>query len=248
MDKKVYEIIKGHADRGDREALKYVFVDALDVDPTFARYEDGYNYCKSIPGLLENHIELTPFIYDSTQWNEVYWTRLRRDLEKNFSDRRMSHMKDVAQVFLAEKIHRIQAERAVTQPGNPVVNPVQPSSSPTKRVEPQAPIPSLSKAEEEQIKLEQARKRLAEEEAEKEKQRKLEAYRKQQQQQREQELRKQQEEATSKKMKGVALVVSIVVAVIALLLILVQCNPLSVKQMEYPDSQEQPQISTVQQM
>ena len=246
MDKKVYEIIKGHADRGDRESLKYVFVDALDVDPTFARYEDGYNYCKSIPGLLENHIELTPFIYDSIQWNESYWTKLKRDLEKNFSDRRMSHMRDVAQIFLAEKIQRIQAERTVTKPSNPVATPVQSSSSTAERVESQSPVRPLSKAEEQQLELEQARKRLAEEEAEKAKQRKLEAKRKQQQ--REQELRKQQEETASKKMKGVVLAASIVVTVIVLLLIMVQCNPLSVIQTEYPESQEQPAISNVQQL
>lgn len=246
MDKNVYEIIKKYADQRDREYLRYVFVDALDVDPTFASYEKGYNYCKSIPGLLENHVELTPFIYDSTQWNESYWVKLKRDFEKNFSDCRMSHMRDVAQVFLAEKIQRIQAERAVTKNGNLTVTPVQSSNSPSKRIEQHALARPLSKAEEQQIELEQARKRLAEEEAEKEKQRKLEAYRKQQQ--RELELRKQQEEAASKKMKGVVLAASIVVAVIILLLIMVQCNPLSVKQAEYPDIQEQPPISTVQQM
>lgn len=53
--------IKKYADSGDIKSLKYIFVDSLDVDPTFARYEEEYNYCKSIPGLLEPHIELTPF-------------------------------------------------------------------------------------------------------------------------------------------------------------------------------------------
>lgn len=104
--------IKKYADSGDIKSLKYIFVDSLDVDPTFARYEEEYNYCKSIPGLLEPHIELTPFSENKADWNEEYWTRLKMDLVKNFSDRRMSHMRDVAQVFLADKIKRILAERA----------------------------------------------------------------------------------------------------------------------------------------
>ena len=104
--------IKKYADSGDIKSLKYIFVDSLDVDPTFARYEEEYNYCKSIPGLLEPHIELTPFSVNKADWNEEYWTRLKMDLVKNFSDRRMSHMRDVAQVFLADKIKRILAERA----------------------------------------------------------------------------------------------------------------------------------------
>ena len=51
--------IKKYADSGDIKSLKYIFVDSLDVDPTFVRYEEEYNYCKSIPGLIENHIEDT---------------------------------------------------------------------------------------------------------------------------------------------------------------------------------------------
>ena len=41
--------IKKYADSGDIKSLKYIFVDSLDVDPTFVRYEEEYNYCKSIP-------------------------------------------------------------------------------------------------------------------------------------------------------------------------------------------------------
>lgn len=106
--------IKQYADSGDIKSLKYIFVDSLDVDPTFVRYEEEYNYCKSIPGLLEDHIELTPFKASKADWNEEYWTSLKMDLLKNFSDRRMSHMREVAKVFLAEKVQRILAERAAT--------------------------------------------------------------------------------------------------------------------------------------
>lgn len=104
--------IKQYADSGDIKSLKYIFVDSLDVDPTFVRYEEEYNYCKSIPGLLEDHVELTPFKASKADWDEEYWTSLKMDLVKNFSDRRMSHMREVAKVLLAEKVQRILAERA----------------------------------------------------------------------------------------------------------------------------------------
>lgn len=103
--------IKKFAESRDLKSLKYIFVDSLDVDPTFEKYKDEYNYCKSIPGLLEQHIELTPFTGDESSWNEAYWTKLKMDLLKNFSDRRMTHMREVANVYLDEKAQRIRAER-----------------------------------------------------------------------------------------------------------------------------------------
>ena len=107
--------IKKYADSGDLRSLKYVFVDALDVDPTFARYEEEYNYCKSIPGLLESHIELTPFHADPAAWTEDYWVELKMDLLKNFSDQRMTHMREVAKGLLEDKVRRILEERAAAQ-------------------------------------------------------------------------------------------------------------------------------------
>lgn len=107
MDKK----IKQYADAGDLTSLKYIFVDSLDVDPTFEQYEEAYNYCKTIPGLLEQHIELTSFINDASQWTETYWVKLKMDLKKNFSDQRMTHMRKVAKVLLADKAQRLLKER-----------------------------------------------------------------------------------------------------------------------------------------
>ncbi len=104
--------IKNFADSRDLKSLKYIFVDSLDVDPTFVRYEEEYNYCRAIPGLLERHVELTPFTQDTSRWNEDYWTSLKMDLIKNFSDIRMTHMREVAKVLLADKVQRILAERS----------------------------------------------------------------------------------------------------------------------------------------
>ena len=39
--------IKNFADSRDLKSLKYIFVDCLDVDPTFVRYEEEYKDRKS---------------------------------------------------------------------------------------------------------------------------------------------------------------------------------------------------------
>lgn len=157
--------IKNYADNGDLKELKYIFVDALDVDPTFVRYEEEYNYCKSIPGLLEAHIELTPFRQDKTRWDEAYWTSLKMDLVKNFSDLRMMHMKEVAQVFLAEKITRILKERDSAVVAPPVTTPASPKIDdkidPVTATTNAAPI--ISRAEQEKRELEEAKRKLEEE-------------------------------------------------------------------------------------
>lgn len=158
--------IKKLADAGDIKSLKYIFVDSLDVDPTFVQYEEEYNYCKSVSGLLEVHVELTPFSEDKDDWNEEYWTKLKMDLLKNFSDKRMSHMRDVAKVFLADKVQRILAERAA----NKVVQKSVVQKAESVQIEKVSNIPlksdiavkktSVSKAELQARELEQERRRL----------------------------------------------------------------------------------------
>jgi len=95
----------------DIKGLHYIFVDCLDVDPTFEKYADDYEYCKSISGFLEEYIEITPLINDETKWNDQYWQTLKLDLMKNFSSRRFNHMKKVAKVIYKDKIERLLDER-----------------------------------------------------------------------------------------------------------------------------------------
>lgn len=168
MDKK----IKQYADAGDLTTLRYVFVDSLDVDPTFEQYEEAYNYCKSIPGFMEQHIELTPFINDASQWTETYWGKLKMDLEKNFSDQRMSHMRKVAKVFLADKVQRILKERqAASKPAAAPAQSVPRASAQTassiRKV--QSTLPTEAEQEkalqEEKRRLEMEYKRAEEQEA-----------------------------------------------------------------------------------
>lgn len=146
--------IKKLADSGDIKSLKYIFVDSLDVDPTFVRYEEEYNYCKSIPGLLEPYIELTPFRENRVDWNEEYWTSLKMDLLKNFSDKRMTHMRSVAKVFLADKVQRIQGERAACNARNVIRQSSVPEfHAPVKKA-------SISKSELQKQEIEKAKRML----------------------------------------------------------------------------------------
>lgn len=212
--------IKKYADARDLKSLKYIFVDALDVDPTFVRYEEEYSYCKAIPGLLEPHMELTPFVQDKARWNESYWTSLKTDLVKNFSDRRMMHMKEVAQVFLAEKIQRILAERNATVVTPVTVAPPIREDKPEVVVTPITKTPGISRSEQEKRDLDEAKRKLEEEN------RRTEAERQAKARQLEQQRKLHQEQAqsiptggSSKKAIGIAVAALAVAAVVLILLL-----------------------------
>lgn len=104
--------VKKCADKNDIKGLRYIFIDSLDVDPTFEKYMQDYNYCKSLAGFFDDYQELTRLIQTSSDWNAIYWDQLKRDLGKNFSQIRFEHMIQVAKVVYSEKIERLVSERA----------------------------------------------------------------------------------------------------------------------------------------
>lgn len=89
----------------------------LDVDPTFEKYKEDYNYCKNLPGMFEAHINLSGMISDSGRWDASYWDQLKIDLMKNFSKERFEHMIQVAKVVYAGKIERLISERQSVKDG-----------------------------------------------------------------------------------------------------------------------------------
>ena len=95
----------------DIKGLRYIFADSLDVDPTFEKYNEDYEYCKGLTGFFESYEELTKLTDDSSKWNKSYWTQLKMDLMKNFSEKRFEHMKKVAKVIYSEKIERLIKKR-----------------------------------------------------------------------------------------------------------------------------------------
>lgn len=104
-------IIKKYADSGEVEHLRYIFLDSLDVDPTFENYKEELEYCRNIPGLFEPYKEMSPLKKDPSEWNDSYWISIKKDLKKNYSIERFEHMKEVAKVVYADKIERLKAER-----------------------------------------------------------------------------------------------------------------------------------------
>lgn len=107
----MHEDVKRYADSNDIKGLRYIFVDCLDVDPTFEEYAEDFEYCKNKAGLFEPHRELAPMTENQKLWNDRYWVQLKTDLLKNFSRERFGHMRQVAQVVYADKIVRVTAER-----------------------------------------------------------------------------------------------------------------------------------------
>lgn len=188
--------VKKSADAGDVKDLKYIFVDSLDVDPTFEEYLDDYNYCVD-KNLFERHKDLTPFTDHKTDWNDDYWDKIKRDLLKNFSRERLDHMRKVALVINAEKVVRLQRERqSAAQTVEPEISHSYSTERPVTPPQPHIQFSTKSKAQQQQEELEAAKQKLAEENAQVERQ--------QQQRKRQQQFKQQREDNSSKKSSGIA--------------------------------------------
>jgi len=107
--------IKKCADSNDIKGLRYIFVDCLDVDPTFEKYKEDYEYCKQIPGFFEDYTEITTLTDNQSMWDKRYWEVLKTELLKNFSEKRFQHMIKVAKVVYAEKVDKLTKERKIIE-------------------------------------------------------------------------------------------------------------------------------------
>ena len=48
--------VKKCMDEGDITGLRYIFLDSLDVDPTFEKYKEDYEVCRHLDGMFEPYI------------------------------------------------------------------------------------------------------------------------------------------------------------------------------------------------
>lgn len=133
------------ADNGDIRGLRYIFDDCLDVDPTFEKYKDGWELCKTLEGFLDEHKELSAFENNPSCWNEDYWIKLKMELIDNFSEKRFEHMKEVSKVYYAEKIKRLESERKIKEEAYIAAKKTTAISSvPDASVHPEAPAPQMT--------------------------------------------------------------------------------------------------------
>ena len=103
--------INRYIENNDMIGLRYIFLDCLDVDPTFEKYKEGYDKVKTIDGFFEDYVEIHPLIEEKEKWNEDYWIQLKNDLRENFSEKRFIHMREVAKVYFLDKIIKLQQQR-----------------------------------------------------------------------------------------------------------------------------------------
>lgn len=200
----------------DIKGLRYIFIDSLDVDPTFEKYEQDYNYCKGLSGFFEEYTEITALKQNPSEWNVSYWDQLKRDLVKNFSKIRFEHMLQVAKVVYSEKIERLVSERAVkkakieTQIEKVVPTPVNIENTVThqgrtaisENTEPHISINTQKEIEESQRAFEESERK------------KNEFARKRAESKRMQLAEKEQEQP--KKWMGIALIVAVIIVVLIL--------------------------------
>jgi cobalamin biosynthesis Mg chelatase CobN len=211
--------VKKCADMNDIKGLRYIFIDSLDVDPTFEKYEQDYNYCKGLSGFFEEYTEITIMKQNPSDWNASYWDQLKRDLVKNFSQIRFEHMIKVAKVVYSEKIERLVSERAAKKAKIesqiesviPSVDNIENTVNPQERtvisenVEPQMSNNTQREIEESQRAYEESERKKAEiarKRAEAERMQKAE-----------------EEKEQPKKWVGIALIVAVIVIIAVILII-----------------------------
>ena len=111
----MHEEVKKCVEAHDIKRLRYIFVDCLDVDPTFEKYKEDYEICEGLSGLFDPYQMLNEITKDKSKWTMKYWEQLKVDLMKNFSKIRFEHMIEVAKVVYSEKVIRLQQERTIEE-------------------------------------------------------------------------------------------------------------------------------------
>lgn len=205
--------VKKCAENHDIKGLRYIFVDSLDVDPTFEKYKEDFEYCKSIPGMFDGHQALSGILTDERKWTISYWEQLKIDLMKNFSQKRFEHMIEVAKVVYADKIARLRKERAERRKRELVKEGAEPKPSNQSTGRNSVSTGKSPKAAQDEL-IERRMRELAESEAKKKAQ--IEAKQKAQIEARRKSVNEQRERnggAGSKKALGIALIVVIIVVV-----------------------------------
>lgn len=152
--------VKKCVENHDIKGLRYIFVDCLDVDPTFEKYRADYEYCKSMDGMFDNYQELTGLTADERNWTTQYWEQLKLDLMKNFSEKRFEHMIKVAKVVYADKIARLLCERSLSQKAEA---PQAASQVPVKQISSDGISKPVSNAELQEKMLAEKKRKLEEE-------------------------------------------------------------------------------------
>lgn len=214
--------VKKCVDNLDIKGIRYIFVDCLDVDPTFEKYKADYEFCKRIEGVLEPYTELTPMIQDEAYWNKQYWEQLKIDLMKNFSSKRFEHMVKVAKVVYVDKISRLLKERQNEQSSIILPQEIPPAAIKSEKLDSKVPSKAPSKSEIQKKQLEERRRKIELEnqkiEVEQRKQKeKIEAAKREEEEERRRKAEKHgrsKKDNTSKKWMGIALVVVVVVILV----------------------------------
>lgn len=168
----MHEEVRKYANEKDVKGLKYIFVDALDVDPTFKKYQEDFDYCRQ-KGLFEAHCELSAMTSNTSSWDMTYWKTLKRNLLENFSEKRLNHMREVAKVIYADKIRRSQEVKTNVQPSKVAPNiQVPPSESVSVSPLPKGELAKkeAERVEKEKAELEEKNRRIREQEAEQKRQ------------------------------------------------------------------------------
>ena len=189
----------------DIKGLRYIFIDSLDVDPTFEKYRKDFETCKNVEGLFEPYKEMGGIIEDEKKWTFEYWEQLKNDLMHNFSQKRFEHMQAVAKVVYSDKVERLLHDRKMRDEQRENVTIQQETTG----------VRKLSEKELQEKRLAQKRKELELHNQKVEKEQKAQRERIEAEKKRN-AIKERQAGTVSKKAVGIVLIIVVAIVVIAL--------------------------------
>lgn len=202
----------------DIKTLRYIFIDSLDVDPTFEKYREDYEICKNVEGLFESYKEMGGIIEDEKKWTLEYWEQLKVDLTHNFSQKRFEHMQIVAKVVYSDKVERLLHDRQMRNEQEEKEKMLQELSKQEEYKKEVAGERQLSEEELQEKRIAQKRKELELHNQKVEKEQKaqrerIEAAKKQN------AIKERQAGTVSKKTVGIVLIIVVVIVLIVLMVL-----------------------------
>ena len=96
--------------REDVLNLRIMMTNSLLVDPTFNEFNEMNDLVRGVKGLYQDH-DGRGFIFDKSAWNDDYMNKLMVQVETNFSNERIDHLKKVIENLRPVAARQKQADQ-----------------------------------------------------------------------------------------------------------------------------------------
>lgn len=94
--------------------VRIILKDSLIIDPTFAEFDEMFNYSKEKMDNILEDFDDGELDYDKNHWSEDYMNEIKVELMGNFSRERIKHLKEICSYLYQDKVKIIGEQRRNT--------------------------------------------------------------------------------------------------------------------------------------